>query len=340
MAECILLKSSDQPELDGLTAVPSDVLEGETFMGYGSEEIQAGAIPKKGSPAITIPINGSAQLEYGYYTGGTVSQNIPVYSGGNVGYGKEQVTINTSGKYASGNIVLPAIKGLTPDVIKKGAYVGGVGPGTWEGYVNIDPDSLYYRGAYQDGQSIEWLANGILNPSITLAGRNYTKGTFDEMKNQMKISLDPPSRGDLAAVTADTVVLAFGGEVDFSQYSKIHLNMYVEEWNKNRGIRLALFKKLVKTSLLLSSGGAIRLNSSLGDDLLKKYGVDTSDSLDHMQYTYVDFREDNVEPGIYSVDISAVQESGYMYLIFCDRRSYSSSYTATEYNLYEVNMKK
>lgn len=54
----------------------------------------------------------------------------------------------------AGNIIVASIPNLKPENIKKGEYVGGVGPGTWEGYIVRDPATFYYRGTFAPGQSI------------------------------------------------------------------------------------------------------------------------------------------------------------------------------------------
>ena len=54
----------------------------------------------------------------------------------------------------AGDIIVASIPNLKPENIKKGEYVGGVGPGTWEGYIVRDPATFYYRGTFAPGQSI------------------------------------------------------------------------------------------------------------------------------------------------------------------------------------------
>lgn len=136
-----------------LTAGPGDVLTPEIFIGSGSDENQQGTVPLRGSPALTLPVNGSQTLQAGYYTGGTVSQSIPTMGAQSIGPGSQMITIPTAGKYMTGNITIKTTKNLVPSVIKKGVTVGGV-TGTFEGYVITDPKTLYKYGTFNGIQTI------------------------------------------------------------------------------------------------------------------------------------------------------------------------------------------
>ena len=142
------------PNISELTADPGDVLAAEKFIGTGSEEPQVGKIVQRGSPEYALPINGVQKLPPGNYTGGKVKQTIETMAAQSIGPGARMITIPTAGKYMTGDITIRAVKNLSTSVIKKGQYVGGVGPGTWEGYVNKDPKVPYYYGAFNGIQSI------------------------------------------------------------------------------------------------------------------------------------------------------------------------------------------
>jgi len=62
MAKLALHKFGSQANLDDLTAIPEDVLEGNIFLGKGSEEKQTGTLPDKKSPTIILPVNGEINL--------------------------------------------------------------------------------------------------------------------------------------------------------------------------------------------------------------------------------------------------------------------------------------
>lgn len=149
-----IIKVGGGPNISELTAGPGDVVAAEKFIGAGSEETQAGNIIQRGSPEYVLPINGVQKLPPGNYTGGKVKQSIETMAAQSVGPGARMITIPTAGKYMTGDITIRAVKNLSTSVIKKGQYVGGVGPGTWEGYVNKDPKVPYYYGAFNGIQSI------------------------------------------------------------------------------------------------------------------------------------------------------------------------------------------
>lgn len=149
-----IIKVGGGPNISELTASSGDVLSEEKFIGAGGEEMQMGNIVRRGSPEYTLGINGTQKLPAGYYTGGHVKQNIETMGAASYGPGARMITIPTAGKYMTGDITIRAVKNLSTSVIKKGQYVGGVGPGTWEGYVNKDPKVPYYYGAFNGIQSI------------------------------------------------------------------------------------------------------------------------------------------------------------------------------------------
>lgn len=154
MAKLPIHKVGGAVDTSELTAIPGDVLSNEVFIGSGSDDPQQGTIIRRGSPSYSLPINGSQQLQAGQYTGGTVTQSIPTMGAQSIGPGAQMITLPTAGKYMTGNITVRPVYNLSTSVIKKYEYVGGVGPGTWEGYVNTDPKVPYYYGAFNGIQSI------------------------------------------------------------------------------------------------------------------------------------------------------------------------------------------
>ena len=162
LAKLFIYKIGGGIDVDELTAKPSDVRASKTFIGQGSEEKQTGSIVERNSPTLALPINGTVTIPEGYYTGGKVTQDIPTLGKQTVNPGKNAVTVNTSGKYMTGDIVVSPIKNLTPSVIKKGEYVANVGPGTYEGYINDDPYTPYYYGTFGPGYTITGLKYKVL----------------------------------------------------------------------------------------------------------------------------------------------------------------------------------
>lgn len=149
-----IIKVGGGPNISELTAGPGDVLAAEKFIGARSEDTQTGNIIQRGSPEYVLPINGVQKLPPGNYTGGNVKQSIETMAAQSVGPGARMITIPTAGKYMTGDITIRAVKNLSTSVVKKGQYVGGVGPGTWEGYVNTDPFTPYFYGTFNGLQSI------------------------------------------------------------------------------------------------------------------------------------------------------------------------------------------
>ncbi|MCI9592065.1 MAG: hypothetical protein HFG42_16270 [Lachnospiraceae bacterium] len=189
MGHALLKKTGGKLNLKDLTARPEDVVSPLTFLGSGSDSVQTGVIPSKGSPEYTLPINGELRLAPGSYAGGKVYQQIPTLGQQQVNPGKNRVTVECKDKYMTGNIIVSPIKGLTPEVIKKGEYVGGVGPGLWEGYVNDNPLCPYYNGTFYQGQSAEILTG---NPNETLESRQGPyrgyQGTVSFQKQSIRSS--------------------------------------------------------------------------------------------------------------------------------------------------------
>ena len=134
MAEGILLRSGGG-SLSGLNAVPSDVLDDETFMSSESEEVQVGTMAERGTVSYSLPANGEYEIQPGHYNSISVSQNIATQ--GTLTFDPSPTntqTANVTGKYMTGDVIVNPISNLSPGNIKKGVTIGGV-TGTWEGYL-------------------------------------------------------------------------------------------------------------------------------------------------------------------------------------------------------------
>ena len=155
-------------DFDALTATPEMVLEKKKFIGPDGA-ISVGTMPDRGSPTISLPLNGTASIPAGKYSGGKVTQNIPAMGDYTIYPTSKEQQIPTKGVYMGGNIIVPKLSNLVPENIKEGEYVGG--PGTWKGFVVNDPYTLYYRGTFGPGQSVA-LSNEDKTPNFTYEDRD------------------------------------------------------------------------------------------------------------------------------------------------------------------------
>lgn len=149
-----LNKTGGAADIDSLTAIPSDVADGDVFIGEGSDEKQKGTMIDRGSPDYNIPVNGKINLPKGVYDGGTLFNSTPTLGAQSAAPGSKIIVIPTKNKFMMGKVTVPPVKNLIPSNIKKGEYVGGVGPGLWEGYINDDPNTPFYYGTFYAGQSV------------------------------------------------------------------------------------------------------------------------------------------------------------------------------------------
>lgn len=154
MAEALIYVAGGSVDTDSLTAAKEDVVSGKKFYGAGSEEIQEGSMANRGTLNKILGINETYVAPEGFYEGGKVSQNIPVLGAQRISPTSKTQTISTQGCYMGGDIIVNPIANLVPENIKKGEYVGGVGPGTWEGYLNDDPNRFFWHGTFAPGQGI------------------------------------------------------------------------------------------------------------------------------------------------------------------------------------------
>lgn len=154
MADGLLDMIIQSANFDNLTAVAADGLSGKSFVGKNGATYN-GNIVDRGSPTHSLPVNGYITLSAGKYSGGTVKQNLITMNGYTVHPGSKNITVPTKDRYMTGNIVISSLPNLKPENIKEGEYVGGVGPGTWKGYVVTDPYTIYERGTFGPGQVLD-----------------------------------------------------------------------------------------------------------------------------------------------------------------------------------------
>lgn len=275
MGECIIKRIGSAIDANEVTAIESDVLIGKTFM-KSDGETGTGTMPNNGSPTHNLPINGSVILPSGSYSGGKVSQSVSVFSGQTVNVGKNQVVVQTSGKYASGNIIIPAVTNLTPPNIRKGKYVGGVGPGTWEGYVNDDPNVPFYYGTFGPGYApVSFPAHQV--------GGSYVKGDAGTNKNYYYLS----------GAEYESVAVHFSKQVNFSNYSSIKL--LGERISDNGSLWVAIAQNKIESYFYRGSTSSPTWNSDLGTFYYGPYSLSLSASTERV------------------IDISGVNGIGYLY---------------------------
>lgn len=294
LAKLYIYKIGGGIDVDGLTAVQGDVRASKTFIGQGSEEKKSGTIVERGSPSLTMPINGTVTLPEGYYAGGKITQSIPTLGQQTVTPGKNAVTVNTSGKYMTGNIVIKPIKGLTPSVIKKGEYVGNVGPGTYEGFINDDPYTPYYYGTFGPGYSV----NAIKYNTYML------QGEFVLNKDSMRIVNDSSnsSRGVKTAIV-------FNKPIDLSKVSKLTVTVQLTSQSDNSAAacNIILAQNLTDGVVFGTTNTNEEYRKELGTIYAKKGIIGTPDY-----------------HGDINVDLSGVSSQAYLYI--CATRSMETMY--------------
>lgn len=283
LAKLYIYKIGGVIDVDGLTAVQGDVRASKTFIGQGSEEKKSGTIVERGSPNLTMPINGTVTLPEGYYTGGKITQSIPTLGEQKVTPGKNAVTVNTSGKYMTGNVIVAPIKGLTPSVIKKGEYVGNVGPGTYEGYINEDPYTPYYYGTF--------------GPGYTMSGikfnASYEKGEITLNKDNIELdNAISSSRGVTSAIV-------FNKQINLSNVSKLTITARLYKGGSRAPVLRATLAQNLTDALRTGLGTSWEYRKELGEIYVNKTW--NSSSGDDMQ-------------GDFTLDLSGYSQTAYLYI--------------------------
>ena len=180
MAEALIQLVNQNVDIDGLTANEADVFDGATFIGQGSETVRKGTGVTQGAPTLGLSLNGRVTIPAGKYTGGKVQQSIQVLGEQRINPTSKNIKIPTKDMYMAGNIIVASIPNLKPENIKKGEYVGGVGPGTWEGYIRAPASFTIAVLLPQD--NLSWRLN-ILGHRIScplISGKR--QWSFTEMK--------------------------------------------------------------------------------------------------------------------------------------------------------------
>lgn len=278
MAKLPIHKVGGAVDTSELTAVAGDVLADESFIGAGSDDPQTGTIIRRGNPAYSLPINGTQQLQSGHYSGGTVSQSIPTLGAQQIGPGSKMITIPTAGKYMTGNITIKPVYNLSTSVIKKGEYVGGVGPGTWEGYVNTDPKVPYYYGAFNGIQTITSFKDELYNEI----------GTVSLEKDHIEVRVTANYR---------YTVLVFNAPINFDNLSSFMVRFessLISSGSGSTGIEFLIYRNLVTDYMrsngainpnlgtLLASGG----DSGTGGDLTKSVASVTGNAYLYLRFAH------------------------------------------------------
>lgn len=193
-------------DFEALNVQPGDVLKGKLYVGP-SGATSTGAMEDRGSPTMMLALNSSITLPEGKYTGGTVQQSIPTMGETHTTPGTKQITVYTNGVYMTGNIIVDQLANLVPENIKLGEYVGGVGPGTWQGYLVSDPKTYYYRGTFGPGHTA--------TDYITNDNFNYKAQRTDDLKYLLYTSTNNGNNGGGAAYTV------FNRAIDLTTVNKL-----------------------------------------------------------------------------------------------------------------------
>lgn len=154
MADGLIDMIIPSADYDALTATNKKVSKDKKYVGENGVS-GIGEVPVEGSPEISLPVNGTILLPEGIYEGGSVGQKITTFPGMHVLPGSKEISVPTKDRYMVGVVFVDPLENLVPENIKEGEYVGGVGPGTWKGFVVTDPKTFYYRGAFAPGQALE-----------------------------------------------------------------------------------------------------------------------------------------------------------------------------------------
>lgn len=125
MGEVILLRRGGKFFDEDYTAGAKDVLEGKFFLGRGSDSLQEGTKKVISPSDISLTINGIYNIEIGYHNAPQkITQSIPTTGATAVTPVGNGQTIQTSGKYWTGNLTLNALENFDPVYIKRGVTVG------------------------------------------------------------------------------------------------------------------------------------------------------------------------------------------------------------------------
>lgn len=120
MADCIIKKNGANADTSDLTALPSSVKAGKIFLGRGSDDEQVGIMPIVQPEMYELQLNQTLSLGEGFYEAGTtVTQNIPTLGNQYVVPSADLQTIETTGKYMSGDVFVESLPNLISSNIKR-----------------------------------------------------------------------------------------------------------------------------------------------------------------------------------------------------------------------------
>lgn len=152
-------------DLDVVTAGRPDVLTGKVIVDKDGEPL-TGTMPDNGAVSQSLGINGTYTIPEGYHNGlGKVIQNVATMAGLTVTPGISQQTVNSSGKYMTGNVVVAGDSNLASANILRGKNIFNVA-----GSNNV---LKYLSGNAISGTSALSLGNGTswyyitVNPGFT-----------------------------------------------------------------------------------------------------------------------------------------------------------------------------
>lgn len=134
MAECRIYNGSAFNN-ETLTAKKKDVLPSYMFIGQESEKAASGEMIENGILQAELPINGTYKIPEGHADSVKVTQNIPTLGPQYIFPTISGLNAGVKGTYMTGDVVIAAIQGISPEVIKKGVQIGPY-TGTFEGYVD------------------------------------------------------------------------------------------------------------------------------------------------------------------------------------------------------------
>lgn len=138
MGEAVLLKGGSGFDGNDYTAKKEDVKESKIFLGNGSDELQTGSKKVLTVSDVTLSINGTYSIQAGYHSNQQkIIQSIPTSGATSVTPKGSGQTIETAGKYWTGNVTINALENYAAQYIKKGVTVGTGDQaitGTYEGF--------------------------------------------------------------------------------------------------------------------------------------------------------------------------------------------------------------
>lgn len=135
MAKCILFKTGgSSADLDSLTATPQYVRNGKKFYGKGTDALQTGTAEEHKNQVTELELNGVYAIPKGIHENTQVKQSgLLVLPGQTLEAKSNPQVIYTDGAYMEGDIIVPAVKNLTPENVRNGVTVGDV-TGTFTGF--------------------------------------------------------------------------------------------------------------------------------------------------------------------------------------------------------------